>query len=106
MQLNDSRRNVQSGRAVSAKVTPIVKVPETTAEPLRVCVERALQAYFERLDGEQAQDLYAMVLAEVEAPLLEFVLRQAHGNQSHAAAMLGINRGTLRKKLKQYDLLG
>ncbi|TVS15383.1 MAG: DNA-binding transcriptional regulator Fis [Gammaproteobacteria bacterium] len=91
---------------MSATVTPLVKVPETTSEPLRICVERALQAYFARLDGEDAKELYAMVLAEVEAPLLEFVLRQAHGNQSQAAAMLGINRGTLRKKLKQYDLLG
>ena len=106
MHVNDSRRNFHSGRAVSAKVTPLVQVPETTPEPLRVCVERALAAYFDRLDGEQPKDLYAMVLAEVEAPLLEFVLRHAHGNQSHAAAMLGINRGTLRKKLKQYDLLG
>ncbi len=90
---------------MSASIAPLMKVPDTTAEPLRICVERALEAYFDRLDGEDAKDLYAMVLAEVEAPLLEFVLRQAHGNQSQAAAMLGINRGTLRKKLKQYDLL-
>jgi len=75
-------------------------------EPLRVCVERALEAYLARLDGETAKDLYGMVLAEIEAPLLETVMRHAEGNQCQAALMLGINRGTLRKKLKQYDLLG
>jgi Fis family transcriptional regulator len=46
-----------------------------------------------------------MVMAEVEAPLLDVVMRHSRDNQSKASEILGINRGTLRKKLKQYDLL-
>ena len=46
-----------------------------------------------------------MVLQQVEGPLLEMVLVHVDGNQSRASEYLGINRGTLRKKLKTYDLL-
>ena len=74
-------------------------------EPLRQCVERALEQYFLHLDGQPANDLYQLVLSEVEAPLLEAVLAYTRNNQSKSAEMLGLNRGTLRKKLKQYDLL-
>jgi len=98
--VNDTQPNLKVVRR-QASPTPILP----TAEPLRVCVERALQEYFACLDGECPADLYAMVQAEVEAPLLQIVMHQARGNQSQASAMLGINRGTLRKKLKQYDLL-
>lgn len=73
--------------------------------PLRECVENALQQYFLHLDGQPANDLYQLVLSEVEAPLLEAVLAYTRNNQSKSAEMLGLNRGTLRKKLKQYDLL-
>ncbi len=76
-----------------------------TREPLRECVRDALEHYFAQLEGHQAGNLYEMVLSEVEQPLLETVLRHAQGNQSRAAELLGINRGTLRKKLKQYDIL-
>lgn len=68
------------------------------------CVEYALQAYFEQLDGHPAANLYEMLLAEVEAPLLKATLEHTNGNQSRTAEILGINRGTLRKKLKTYDL--
>lgn len=74
-------------------------------ESLRQCVENALQQYFQTLDGQPANDLYQLVLSEVEAPLLEAVLSYTRNNQSKSAEMLGLNRGTLRKKLKQYDLL-
>jgi len=56
------------------------------------------------LDGFKACDLYLMVMNQVEAPMLEVVLTHTQGNQSQAAELLGINRGTLRKKLKQYHL--
>lgn len=68
-------------------------------------MERALDEYFAHLDGEAPRDLYALVLGEVEAPLLRTVMREANGNQCRAADMLGLNRGTLRKKLKQHGLL-
>ena len=61
--------------------------------------------YFNQLDGEPVSELYQMVLAEMEIPLLEKVLEYTRGNQTKAAELLGLNRGTLRKKLKQYGLL-
>ncbi|QNI02881.1 DNA-binding transcriptional regulator Fis [Halomonas sp. SH5A2] len=74
-------------------------------QPLREAVEAAMRRYFEHLDGSQASDLYAMVMAEVEAPLLACVLEHTEGNQTRAADVLGLNRGTLRKKLKLYGLI-
>ena len=67
-------------------------------------VEEALQGYFDYLGGEPTTGLYQLVMNEVEAPLLKTVMTQAGGNQCRAAALLGLNRGTLRKKLQQYGL--
>ena len=67
--------------------------------------QEALNQYFESLNGYRPGDLYELVLSEVEKPLLRTVLEYTGGNQSEAAAILGINRGTLRKKLKAYALL-
>jgi len=72
--------------------------------PLAQHVKRMLEDYFRDLDGHPPVDLYQFVLAQVERPLLESVLGQTRGNQSKAAAMLGLNRGTLRKKLKHYGI--
>ena len=73
-------------------------------EPLRDCVRDALTSYFQQLDGHSASNLYQMVIAEVEQPLLETVMQHAEGNQTRAAAVLGISRSTLRKKLAIYGL--
>jgi len=73
--------------------------------PLHRCVETALEGYFATLDGADAVGLYELVMAEVERPLLASVMRYAADNQSRAAAMLGVSRGTLRKKLLQHGLL-
>jgi len=86
---------------VAAQVEP----DQHEHQSLRKCVEHALQTYFTDLDGQPANDLYNLVLSEVEAPLLEAVMHYTRNNQSKTAEMLGLNRGTLRKKLKQYDLL-
>jgi Fis family transcriptional regulator len=75
-----------------------------TREPLRECVRDALSRYFRQLDGHDVCDLFELVMGEVEAPLLESVLEHTRGNLTRAAAILGINRGTLRKKLKQHRL--
>lgn len=72
---------------------------------LRHCVELAMADYFHHLDGQHCTDLYQLVLQEVEAPLLTAVMKYTRNNQCKAAEMLNLNRGTLRKKLKQYDLL-
>lgn len=74
-------------------------------DTLRNCVRRSLNDFFHNLDGESVSELYDTVLAEMEIPLLEKVLEYTRGNQTRAADMLGLNRGTLRKKLKQYGLL-
>jgi Fis family transcriptional regulator len=68
-------------------------------------VRRALERYFHDLDGEKASGLYDMVLMQVERPLLEVVMREANGNQTLAAELLGINRNTLRRKLAENDLM-
>ena len=79
---------------------------ETTASThLRDAVTRAVRDYLEELDGQMSTDVYQMVLAEVEAPLLEEIMAYTRNNQTKASIMLGLNRGTLRKKLKQYDLI-
>ncbi len=74
-------------------------------KPLRVLTGEALHSYFNRLNGHKPGDLYQLVLGEVEKPLFEAVLDYTNGNQSEAAEILGINRGTLRKKLRSYNLL-
>src|SRR6478752_3253451 len=72
--------------------------------PLRNHAERALSDYFTSLNGHKPAHLYDLVLREVEEPLFRLVLDYAEGNQSEAANLLGINRGTLRKKLKELGL--
>jgi len=79
--------------------------PVEQHQTLRDSVEKALNNYFNHLDGQDVTDVYDMVLSEVEAPLLEAVMHFTRDNQTKAAVMLGLNRGTLRKKLKQYGLL-
>jgi Fis family transcriptional regulator, factor for inversion stimulation protein len=79
-------------------------VDEHKHTPLSECVETALNDYFEQLDGHSTANLYDMLMAEVEAPLLKATLLHTNGNQSRAAEILGLNRGTLRKKLKTYGL--
>lgn len=74
-------------------------------KPLRKHTEEALQQYFKSLNGDRPGDLYGFVLSEVEEPLFRTVMEYTQGNQSQAAGILGINRGTLRKKLKAYSLV-
>ena len=68
-------------------------------------VSKSMRKYFKELDGERASDIYNMVLKEVELPLLEIVMRECNDNQSKASQILGINRGTLRTKLKEHKLI-
>lgn len=85
-------------------MTPETK-PEATGFSLRNSVRQSLQQYFGQLDGQTPSNVYGMVLAEVEKPLIEMVLQLTNGNQSKAAIVMGISRGTLRKKMAQYGLL-
>lgn len=72
---------------------------------LRENVEQSVKQYFDHLDGAPAGNLYDLVLDEVEEPLLKAVLEYTKGNQSKAAILLGLSRGTLRKKMKKFGLL-
>ncbi|HEY6722035.1 MAG TPA: helix-turn-helix domain-containing protein [Burkholderiales bacterium] len=67
-------------------------------------VRRSLERYFKDLDGAKPRAIYDMVLKNVERPMLEIVLDRAEGNQSVAADMLGINRNTLRKKIRSLKI--
>lgn len=71
---------------------------------LQESVNHTLQQYIAKLDGQTPANLYDLVLAEVEKPLLEMVLNLTNNNQSKAAIILGLSRGTLRKKMAIYDL--
>jgi len=81
------------------------EVAETNAPTLAESVERAVEGYLDTMADQPVTDLYQLVLSEVEAPLLEYILRRTENNQSQTALILGLNRGTLRKKLKKYGML-
>jgi Fis family transcriptional regulator len=78
--------------------------PAGRSIPLRSHAEQALDSYFASVNGHAPGHLYDLVMREVEEPLFRAVLGYASGNQSRAADILGINRGTLRKKLKNYGI--
>ncbi|XAV89221.1 MAG: DNA-binding transcriptional regulator Fis [Candidatus Symbiodolus clandestinus] len=71
---------------------------------LRDSVTQALKNYFLQLNGENVNNIYEFVLTEVEPPLLDMVMQYTQGNQTRAASLMGMNRGTLRKKLRKYGL--
>ena len=79
--------------------------PPKYDKPLRVHTEEALDQYFTSLNGDRPGDLYDLVMGQVEEPLFRAVMSYTQGNQSQAAGILGINRGTLRKKLKTYSII-
>ena len=72
---------------------------------LRQAVKDTLRNYFTNIGGEQPVDFYSILLEEIERPLLEVLINHTHYNQVRMAVILGISRGTLRKKLKQYGML-
>jgi Fis family transcriptional regulator len=74
-------------------------------QPLHDSVRQSLENYITHLKGQLPSNVYELILAEVEAPLMEAVMEFTKGNQSRAAIVLGLSRGTLRKKLKMYGLL-
>ena len=74
-------------------------------QPLHDSVRQSLENYLSQLKGQTPNNLYELILAEVEAPLLAAVMEYTKNNQSRAAIVLGLSRGTLRKKLKMYGML-
>lgn len=89
---------------VIEKPTSSFELPQKN-QPLHDSVRQSLENYLSLLKGQLPANLYELILAEVEAPLMEAVMEYTKGNQSRAAIVLGLSRGTLRKKLKMYGLL-
>lgn len=96
-----TKKREQAPRAKKNKKKKQKKIDMSLSE----CVTLCLGDYFENLGEQQPSNLFDFVLKEVEAPMLKLVLERTSNNQSQAAEILGLNRGTLRKKLKQYDLI-
>lgn len=99
-------RKTSSRKKAARKAKPrlLAEVHKREPEPLRACAETAFRNYFETLNGHKPANLYDMVMDEVEAPLLSTVMEYVGGNQTRASEILGINRGTLRKKLRHHGL--
>ncbi len=83
---------------------PAATTPDT-ASRLSECVRHAMDEYFESVRVEEAGGIYGMVMSEGERPLLACVLEHCRGNQTRAAELLGLNRATLRKKLRAHQLV-
>lgn len=101
----ETSRTATNGAAGATQRGLVVRVDAAGACTLREAVDRALSNYFADLGDAPASNLYALVLREVERPLLELTLARCDGNQSRAADALGIHRGTLRKKLREHGIL-
>lgn len=96
---------VEQGNPAGALSTSVLNSQsQVTQKPLRDSVKIAVKNYLSQLDGQDVDDLYELVLSEVEHPMLDMIMQYTRGNQTRAANMLGINRGTLRKKLKKYGM--
>lgn len=67
-------------------------------------VEKKLKSYFKTLNGEECSGVHKMFMEDIEKSLLEFILNHTNNNQTKAAKILGINRATLRKKIKIYSI--
>ena len=74
------------------------------AIPLRQHVQNTISRYLQDMGNTAPENLYQMLLAEIEPPLIEEILRCTGGNQSRAAGMLGITRNTLRTKMQRYSI--
>jgi Fis family transcriptional regulator len=85
-----------------AKGTPVDRIPPPI--PLSAQVKESIEYYFSQLNGHDAGGLYAMVIREVEKPLIEAVLKHCGQNQTKASKVLGLSRSTLRKKIELYNL--
>jgi Fis family transcriptional regulator, factor for inversion stimulation protein len=77
--------------------------PDKTT-PLSQCVQASVAAYLANMAGHEIEDLYDLVMQEVERPLFELVLQHTQGNLSQAARLLGLTRNTLRKRLKAHGI--
>lgn len=83
----------------------IISFSEQSNRTLHTFVEDALQKYLDQLGDTAITNIYDMLLSEMEEPLLKTIMNHVYHNQSKAAVLLGISRGTLRTKLAKYGML-
>ncbi len=98
MREQDFQNNNKDDIDIMTATTP------TEISQLSHAVKHSIRRYLYELDGTLPNDMYDLVLRQIERPLFEAILEHTKGNQSRAAELLGLNRGTLRKKLRSYDL--
>lgn len=79
-------------------------VQRTTKSFLEQWLQKTVKQYVSHMNGHDNGHLYELIVSGVEKPLVEIVLQETGGNRTQAANILGINRNTLRKKIKEYDL--
>ena len=79
-------------------------VSHKTRSFLENWLDLTVKDYVKHMRKDQDGDLYGLIIGGVEKPLLDIVIKETNGNQTQAANILGINRNTLRKKIKDYDL--
>jgi len=93
----DSNKNTNSDNTGNNPATEEIS-------QLSHAVKHSIRRYLYELDGTHPNNMYELVLRQIEQPLFEAILEHTKGNQSRAAELLGLNRGTLRKKLRSYNL--
>lgn len=92
-------------------IAPEVEAQHTTAPvqhqeaTLNSMVVKSVEGYLDQLSGTSVSNLYDLICDEIREPLLRTVLKKLRGNQSAAARLMGISRGTLRKLMKRYGML-
>jgi len=101
---------VNAAKPVAAATTEKALSPEISGElaqrldtySLEAVVELKIARFLDQIGTFYPENLHSMIINKVEKPLLGQILRRTGGNQVHAARILGINRNTLRKKMKMY----
>ena len=104
MPINYRSKTLKGVAQLAEQVLTMTAEADIEEKTLAESVRTSLKKYFSQLEGQTPANLYNLVLAEVEKPLLELVLKLTNSNQSKAAIILGLSRGTLRKKMAAYEL--
>ena len=97
----DSQQKMQANSAARALVDPTLaqKLDKHSFESV---VEAKIARFLDQIGTYYPENLYKLIMNKAEKPLLHQILKRTGGNQVHAAKILGINRNTLRKKIKFY----
>ena len=95
-------RGVKKGGFVATTYSETERGDELSRHSIASSVTQLVNRYFSELNDEEPVDLYHFVLEEIETPIFRAVMEHCKYNQSRAALMLGVSRGTLRTKLRRY----